>query len=152
MRCVLGDFDFLTGNWTVANRRLRQRLAGCDEWEEFTATSVAWSLLDGSANIDQFTFPDGSSALTLRLFEPESRQWSLSWATSAQGRLFPPVIGAFSDGTGLFYGDDVHVGTPVRVRYIWSEITPTSARWEQAFSADQEKTWETNWIMELVRS
>jgi len=148
----LGDFDFLTGNWTVANRRLRQRLAGCDEWEEFTATSVAWSLLDGSANIDQFTFPDGSSALTLRLFEPESKQWSLSWATRAQGRLFPPVIGAFSDGTGLFYGDDVHDGTPVRVRYIWSEITPTSARWEQAFSADQEKTWETNWIMELVRS
>lgn len=148
----MGDFDFLIGDWTVANRRLKQRLTGSDDWEEFEATSVAWSLLDGGANIDQFTFPDGTSALTLRLYEPESGQWSLSWATSTAGRLFPPVVGAFTDGVGHFYGDDLHDGTPVRVRYIWSEITPTSARWEQAFSADAEKTWETNWIMELTRS
>jgi hypothetical protein len=152
MRCVLGDFDFLIGSWKVANRRLKQRLVGSTDWEEFTAESVAWSLLDGAANIDQFTFPDGTSALTLRLYQPDREQWSLSWATSAEGSLFPPVVGAFSDGEGVFYGDDVQDGIPVRVRYIWSEITPASAHWEQAFSADQEQTWETNWIMELVRS
>ena len=152
MRCVLGDFDFLIGSWKVANRRLTQRLVGSQEWEEFAAESVVWSLLDGAANIDQFTFPDGTSALTLRLYQPDRKQWSLNWATSAEGTLFPPVIGAFTDGVGLFYGDDVHDGTPVRVRYIWSDITPTSARWEQAFSVDQERTWETNWIMELERS
>lgn len=150
--CVLGDFDFLIGNWKVANRRLKHRLAGSDEWEEFEATSIVWSLFDGNANIDQFTFPDGTSALTLRLFEPESKQWTLNWATSTEGTLFPPVVGAFTDGEGLFYGDDQHDGTPVRVRFIWSEITPTSARWEQAFSADSEQTWEINWIMELKRS
>lgn len=148
----MGDFDFLIGNWRVANRRLRQRLVGCTEWEEFDSTAVVWSLLDGGANIDQFTFPDGTTALTLRLFEPESQQWSLNWATSTEGKLFPPVIGSFTDGVGHFYGDDVHDGTPVRVRYIWSDITPTSARWEQAFSTDQEQTWEPNWIMELKRS
>lgn len=152
MGCVLGDFDFLIGSWRVANRRLTQRLVGSTEWEEFSASSVAWSLLDGSANIDQITFPDGTSALTLRLYQPDRKQWSLSWATSTEGTLFPPVVGSFSDGTGLFYGDDAQDGTPVRVRYIWSDITPTSARWEQAFSVDQEQTWETNWIMELVRS
>jgi len=148
----LGDFDFLIGNWKVANRRLRQRLTGCTDWEEFEGTSVAWSLLDGRANIDQFTFPGGATALTLRLYEPQREQWSLNWATGAEGVLFPPVVGAFTDGVGLFYGDDTHEGTPVRVRFIWSEITPNSARWEQAFSVDQEKTWETNWIMELTRS
>lgn len=148
----MGDFDFLIGSWKVTNRRLTQRLAGSTEWEEFTADSVAWSLLDGSANIDQITFPDGTSALTLRLYQPDRKQWSLNWATSTGGSLFPPVLGAFSGGEGRFYGDDVQDGTPVRVRYIWSDITPTSARWEQAFSADQEQTWETNWIMELVRS
>jgi hypothetical protein len=152
MRCVLGDFDFLIGSWRVANRRLKQRLVGSTDWEEFAAESVAWSLLGGSANIDQFTFPDGTSALTLRLYQPDRKQWSLTWATSTEGTLFPPVLGSFSDGTGLFYGDDVQDGIPVRVRYIWSDITPTSARWEQAFSVDQEQTWETNWIMELVRS
>jgi len=148
----LGDFDFLIGNWTVANRRLRQRLAGCTEWDEFEGSSVVWSLLGGGANIDQFTFPDGTTALTLRLYEPERERWTLNWATSTEGVLFPPTIGAFTDGVGLFYGDDHHEGTPVRVRFIWSEITPTSARWEQAFSTDGEKTWETNWIMELTRS
>ncbi|MBV9821282.1 MAG: hypothetical protein JO144_03490 [Actinobacteria bacterium] len=148
----MGDFDFLIGNWTVANRRLRQRLAGCTEWDEFEGSSVVWSLLGGGANIDQFTFPDGTTALTLRLYEPERERWTLNWATSTEGVLFPPTIGAFTDGVGLFYGDDHHEGTPVRVRFIWSEITPTSARWEQAFSTDGEKTWETNWIMELTRS
>lgn len=148
----MGDFDFLIGDWKVANRRLKQRLAGSSEWEEFEATSVVWSLLDGGANIDQITFADGTSALTLRLFQPHTGQWSLNWATSSEGSLFPPVVGSFADGKGLFYGDDTHDGTPVRVRFIWSEITPTSARWEQAFSADSEQSWETNWIMELKRS
>ena len=153
----MGDFDFLIGSWLVANRRLRQRLVGCTEWEEFDATSRAWPLLDGAANIDEFRFPDGASALTLRLFEPERRQWSLYWATSVYGVLLPPVRGSFTDGVGTFYGDDVHsddsqAGTPVRVRYLWSGITATEARWEQAYSIDGEQTWETNWIMQLQRS
>lgn len=148
----MGDFDFLIGSWRVANRRLRQRLVGCTEWEEFEATSRAWALLDGSANIDEFRFPDGTSALTLRLFDPARRLWSLYWATSVHGTLLPPVSGGFTDGVGTFYGDDVHESTPVRVRYVWSGITPTEARWEQAYSADGERTWETNWIMQLERT
>ena len=65
--------------------------------------------------------------------------------------LFPAVSGRFRDGTGLFYGDDAYQGRDVRVRFVWSGITPVSARWEQAFSADGEQTWEVNWIMELTR-
>jgi len=65
--------------------------------------------------------------------------------------LFPAVSGRFRDGTGLFYGDDSYEGRAVRVRYVWSDITAVSARWEQAFSADDERTWEVNWIMELTR-
>ena len=147
----MGDFDFLIGSWRVANRRLRERLVGCTDWEEFDATSQAWPLLAGGANIDEFRFPDGSSALTLRLHEPATGQWSLYWATSVYGVLLPPVRGSFVDGIGTFFGDDEHAGTPVRVRYIWSGITPTAARWEQAFSADGEQSWETNWIMQLQR-
>ena len=147
----MGDFDFLVGTWTVANRRLEQRLLGCTDWEEFTSTSECRSLFGGAANIDEFTFPDGTQGLTLRLLDQQSKQWSLYWAASTAGTLLPPVIGGFSDGRGEFFGDDEHDGTPVRVRYIWSEITPTSARWEQAFSTDGEQTWETNWIMELTR-
>jgi len=147
----MNNFDFLVGEWTVANRKLRERLVGSEEWEEFQASSVAWNLLDGGGQIDQFTFPDGTTALTLRLVDPRTQQWSLRWAASTDGVLLPPVIGSFTDGVGTFYGDDEHQGTPVRVRYVWSEITENSARWEQAFSADDEQSWEINWTMQLTR-
>ena len=80
-----------------------------------------------------------------------TEEWTIYWANSSTGRLEPPVTGRFVDGRGEFSGDDTHEGMPVRVRYVWSEITPSSARWEQAFSVDEGETWETNWIMELAR-
>ena len=147
----MGDFDFLVGHWTIANRRLKERLAGCPEWEEFTSTSRCWNLFDGAANLDEFTFPDGTHGLTLRLLDRTTDEWSLNWSSSQAGTLLPPVVGRFDGPDGRFYGDDRHNGTPVRVRYIWSGITPTSARWEQAFSIDGEETWETNWVMEFTR-
>lgn len=148
----MNNFDFLVGNWTVANRRLRERLVGCAEWDEFESSSTAWNLLGGGAQVDQFTFPDGTTALTLRLLDPQRQEWSLRWAASTDGALLPPVVGRFDDdGVGTFYGDDEHHGMPVRVRYVWSEITENSARWEQAFSTDGERSWEINWVMRLTR-
>jgi hypothetical protein len=162
----MGDFDFLVGSWNVHNRRLTKRLVGSDEWEEFTAPAVNWSLFDGMANVDETTFPDGTKGLTLRLFDPASEEWSLHWASSESGRLFPPVVGRFanehdsksprdfescSHRRGVFYGDDTEGGTPVRVRFTWSDITPDSARWEQAFSVDGGASWEVNWTMRFSR-
>jgi hypothetical protein len=85
------------------------------------------------------------------MLSPETGEWTIYWVNSRTGELQQPVVGRFADGVGTFYGDDVDDGTPVRVRYIWSRITPTSARWEQAFSTDAERTWETNWIMDHTR-
>jgi len=137
----------------IANRRLKERLVGCTDSEAFPASSVCQSLFGGWANIDEITFHTwGLSGLTLRLFDHEREEWSLYWSSSDTGRLFPPVVGRFADGVGVFYGDDVHEGTPVRVRFTWSRITPRSARWEQAFSADGERTWETNWYMDITRA
>jgi len=100
----------------------------------------------------RFSFPDGTTALTLRLLDPKRQEWSLRWAASSDGVLLPPVIGRFDEnGVGTFYGDDEHQGTPVRVRYVWSDITAESARWEQAFSTDGGQNWEVNWIMQLTR-
>jgi hypothetical protein len=146
------DFDFLHGKWSVANRKLKERLTGSSEWLEFPGTAECWSLFGGAANVDEITFPtENVSGLTLRLYDPRREEWSLYWASSDGGTLFPPVVGRFSGGTGTFYGDDTQDGTPVRVRYIWSGITPTSARWEQAFSVDGKRTWETNWLMDFTR-
>lgn len=148
----VADFDFLHGSWTIANRKLRERLIGSDDWEEFTSTSEVRGLFDGQGNIDEILMPDGTAGLTLRLFDTEREEWFLHWSNSMTGKLFPPTIGRFADGVGTFYGDDTEGDVAVRVRFIWSRVTPRSARWEQAFSTDGGETWETNWYMDLTRN
>lgn len=146
------DFDFLVGSWNVANRRLKRPLAGGDDWDEFPSTSECRSLFGGAANVDEFSIPArGFSGLTLRLFDPGREEWSLHWASSRDGRLQPPVTGRFEGGTGTFYSRETYNGADITVRFIWSDITPRSARWEQAFSPDDGNTWETNWIMQFTR-
>jgi hypothetical protein len=147
-----GDFDFFTGSWNCRHRRLRQLLAGCDDWDEFGSTAECWPLFGGAANVDELKVPErGFTGMSLRLLDPERGEWTIYWANSRDGRLQPPVTGRFSGGMGVFYGDDTHQGRDVRVRYTWSGITADSARWEQAYSADGEQTWETNWVMEFTR-
>ena len=153
------DFDFFMGSWKVHNRRLRERLAGSDEWDEFEATSVARPLLDGMGNEDEFRtdFAGGFIGMSFRFFDPETKRWSIYWADTRRcGQLDPPVFGSFSGDTGVFEGSDtfegrdVLDGRPILVRFIWSGITTPTPRWEQAFSADDGETWETNWIMDFT--
>ncbi|MFL6145162.1 MAG: hypothetical protein ACJ72N_25275 [Labedaea sp.] len=146
------DFDFLHGDWDVHNRRLTKRLVGSDDWDEFPGSTRCHGFFGGAGNFDEIAFPTkGFSGATIRMFNAETGQWAIYWVNSRRSTLDPGVFGGFVDGVGTFYGDDTDDGTPVRVRYLWSEITPASARWEQAFSVDGEQTWETNWIMALTR-
>ncbi|GAB3825537.1 hypothetical protein ACFPIJ_45790 [Dactylosporangium cerinum] len=148
------SFDFLVGTWTSTQRRLRKVLAGSDDWYEFTGTSRCWNLMGGAGNVDEIDFPSqGFSGVTLRLYDPGTQLWSLYWASSRSGLTLPPMVGRFgADGRGVFSGDDVHDGAPITCNYIWSRITPESARWEQEFSADGGRTWETNWVMDFTRA
>jgi hypothetical protein len=146
------DFDFLVGTWQVANRRLTMRHVGSRDWDEFPGHMTMRKVLGGLGNVDEIAFPTkGWSGLTLRLFDPQLRQWSIYWVNSRDGIMQPPVVGTFEGGVGKFYCDDVDEGRPIRVRYIWSEIKEDSAHWEQAFSLDGGATWETNWVIELRR-
>jgi hypothetical protein len=155
MEATATDFDFLLGSWNVANRMLRRRLAGSDDWEEFAATAVVRPILDGLGNEDVFrTEHDGGFVgMSFRFFDPEKRRWSIYWADSRRpGLLDPPVIGSFSDDVGIFEGDDTFEGRPIRVRFTWSGVTTPTPRWEQAFSDDGGATWETNWTMDFRRA
>lgn len=149
------DFDFYFGGWHIRNERLKERLVGSIDWERFDATQQCRPILGGLGNIDDFTtdaFGDTPYlGMTLRLFDPKAHVWSLYWASNRSGVLEPPVVGAFADGIGTFIGRDEHAGRPVLARFTWSEIAPHSARWEQAMSADEGRTWETNWIMRMSR-
>lgn len=149
------DFDCYLGKWNVLNRRLDRRLAGSSNWLEFDAVSDVRSVLGGIGNVEEFRaiFPDGDPlvGMTVRIFDPSTRLWSLYWADSRTGQLFPPVVGRFQDGVGEFFGDDMQDGTPVKVIFRWSNMSPTTALWEQAMSADNGATWEWNWEMIFTR-
>ncbi|MFJ8591289.1 hypothetical protein [Streptomyces sp. NPDC093598] len=146
------DFDFFHGDWEVRHRRRTGFLDPDSAWTEFPGTSHCRPLFDGAANIDEVDMPRLSAkGVTLRLFDPATERWSLNWASSLSGTLFPPVFGRFEDGRGEFYGDDTYDGAEVRVRFVWSGVCAESARWEQAFSVDGGDTWLTNWVMEFTR-
>ncbi len=149
------DFDFLVGSWDVLHERLRDPLTGSTAWETAGGSSAtARTYLDGAVSLDEITFPHcGASGMSLRLYSPETGRWSIWWVTSEDGRLGPPVHGAWEDGVSRLVGDDVHTdGTPVGVTYEWSEVTDRSARWQQAYSADGGDSWETNWVMRFSRT
>ena len=147
------DFDFQTGRWHIHNERLVKRLQGCTEWETFEATNRAQLLPGGLGNMDEFVTDHwpGFVGMSLRLYNPHTRQWSIYWASNQKGVLEPPVVGSFSNGVGVFEGHDELDGRPIVVRFTWSNITTTGARWEQAFSPDGGRTWEKNWIMTMTR-
>jgi hypothetical protein len=147
------DFDFYVGTWEVHNRRLDAPLTDSDKWDEFPGLSIARPIFGGTGNMDEIDFPSrGWSGLTLRLFDPQEQTWSLHWVSSRRTVIDPPVIGRFDNGRGEFFADDTHEGRPVRVRYIWSDMSATTAHWEQAFSVDDGLTWETNWTMDSRRT
>jgi hypothetical protein len=148
------DFDFYFGTWKVRNRKLKERLKGSNEWEEFESRVVARRVWGGKANMDEYEADSPSGhiqGMTVRLYNPKTQQWSLYWANSANGTLDVPLIGSFKDGRGEFYDQEFFEGRSIYVRFVWSDITPKSFRWEQAFSADGGKTWEVNWIMEMTK-
>jgi hypothetical protein len=152
----LHDFDFFVGSWRVQHRRLKERLANSHEWLSFDGTAVAQLLLGGAGNVDdnELNLPgDPYRAVTLRAFDAKTGEWSIWWldSRSPRGPLGPPVRGRFKDGVGTFYADDTFNDKHIRVRFIWSKITATSCHWEQAFSPDGGKSWETNWEMDFIR-
>ncbi|MBM3600286.1 MAG: DUF1579 domain-containing protein [Alphaproteobacteria bacterium] len=151
-RCA--DFDFLFGSRTVSHRRLRRRLVGDTQWEELSGVTESRLIVGGLGNGDDsvIELPAGTyRAEAIRAFDSAQRLWSIWWIDSRFPGLGPPGRGGFEQGIDIFFGDDELDGHPIRVRFTWSEITSRSARWEQAFSADGEASWEINGIMNFTR-
>ena len=149
------DFDFLLGNWRVRHRRLKERLANNHEWIEFEGTMTSQKVLGGFGNIDDnvLDLPNGAyRALALRAYDPDKELWSIWWLDCrTPTKVDPPVVGHFENGVGTFYGDDAFKGKPIRVRFFWTHVRSDTPHWEQAFSTDDGKTWETNWMMDFTR-
>lgn len=148
------DFDFDHGMWRTRSSRLRNPLTGSTEWTELEGTTRVTPIWGGRANIAEFAAegPTGRIELiSLRLFDPRARQWSLNFSTRGSGVWSPPMIGEYKGGRGTFYDQEEYKGRMILVRFTFISISPDEARSEQAFSEDGGKTWETNWINRYQR-
>jgi hypothetical protein len=146
------DFDFLVGKWKMHNRRLNKRLEGNNEWTEFDSYDENSKILSGTADVDTYSTTampgmEGKrfEGLTLRLFNPKTRLWSLYWVASNVGALDPPVVGSFENGVGHFFAKDTFKGKPIIMMFRWDARNKDRPVWSQAFSPDDGKTWEWNW-------
>ena len=148
------DFDFEIGSWNIHLKRRLNPLTGSDKWVEFDGTSVTRKIWEGRSQIEEFE-TDGTAGhvegLTLRLYNPQSHQWSLYWANAKDGTVVAPQIGEFRNGVGEFYGTDTLNGKVILIRFIWSNTTNNTPHFEQSFSTDGGKTWEVNWITDQTR-
>ena len=149
------DFDFLVGQWRVQHRYLRVK-ENHREWLEVDGTMSNSALMNGRANLEEHTInaPSGAYlAAALRSYDPKTSQWSIWWldGRAPHSNLDPPVQGRFENGAGTFQGDTMIDGKPTRVRFLWERVASTTPHWEQAYSVDEGKTWETNWTMDFTK-
>ncbi len=151
------DFDFEVGRWKIHLKKLVHPLTGSTTWVEFDGTSVTRKVWNGRSQLEEFETesPDGSQieGMTLRLYDPQTHQWSLYWATSKSAVMGVPTIGKFKNGQGEFFDTEPAGpnGKAVLVRFIWSNTTTNMPHFEQSFSEDGGKTWEVNWITDQTR-
>ncbi|HEV7123690.1 MAG TPA: hypothetical protein VGN24_09780 [Rhodanobacter sp.] len=150
-----GDFDFLYGTWIVHNRRLANRLAGSTTWISFDARDAFTPLAGGIGTQEHYQtdYWKNYEAVGMQIYDPQSRRWTLYWVDNHNLPIAfqPPISGTFHGDIGTFEGQDTFNGKPIIVRAIWRKIDKNNVTWEQAFSTDRGRTWETNWTMDFIR-
>jgi hypothetical protein len=148
------DFDFHFGTWKTHIKRLVHPLSGSTEWVELNGTVAVQKIWDGRANLEEIDAGNATfhlKGLTLFLYNPQSHQWSQTFASMNDGTLGQPLIGEFKEGRGEFFDQETFNGRTILVRFVWSDITPNSHRVEQSFSDDGGRTWEPNFVANLTR-
>ena len=148
------DFDFFEGKWLLKNRKLKSRLTNCTEWTEFESTQEMYRVLNGIGNIDNFlaTFDDMAfEGMTIRLFNPKTKLWSIYWADSNEGKLDSPVLGSFENKVAHFFTRDTFNGKKIIVAFRWDARDQDNPIWSQAFSEDNGNNWEWNWYMYMSK-
>jgi hypothetical protein len=149
---AIHNFDFLIGKWHVLNRRLKERLNGCNEWEEFDAYMETKPILNGLGLMDEMKsshFGDTFIGLSIRMLNPATNEWKIYWADTANPELLlkEQVVGTFSNGVGIFLGKEMFEGKEMKLRFLWKKESADTAHWEQAYYDENKQEWETNWTM-----
>ncbi|HEX7964212.1 MAG TPA: DUF1579 domain-containing protein [Gammaproteobacteria bacterium] len=152
----LHAFDLRAGCWNIHNHVLKERLANSHDWFDYEGTQRVWIVMGGYGNMDdnELRTPKGTHyGASVRTYDPKTGIWSIWWydGRSPSDNVDPPLKGRFKGSVGTFYSDASLRDKPIKARFIWSGITATAAHWEQAFSSDGGKTWETNWTADFSK-
>jgi hypothetical protein len=144
-----GDFEFLTGEWRIENRRKKSD----GEWDEFDGQATVWGFLNGIGSLEELRIPARQFAgMGLRLLDIEKGIWNDFWVNAKSPVLTTPGLeGQFINGVGTFSASEKEGDKEMIVRGVWDQITPDSCRWYQSISKDDGKTWEDNWTMQWHR-
>lgn len=151
------DFDYLVGSWKIHLKRLTNPLTGSKRWVEFDGKVVCRKMWGGRGELEQFDVDSPEKhivihGLTIRLYDPKTRQWHIYWSNAEQAVIeWPPVEGHFTNGRGEFYDEEDFEGRPILVRYLWTRTDTSSPHFEQSYSADWGKTWEVNWMTDQTK-
>lgn len=148
------DFDWDIGTWKAHQKRRLHPLTGSTTWVEYSGTDTVQKIWDG-ANWGKVESDGPAGHLeiyTLRVYDPNSHEWNIYFTNPAKGPLGVPVVGEFKDGRGEFYDREPYNGKMILVRFRVYDITSNSCHFDQAFSPDEGKTWETNFIVEETLS
>ena len=147
------DFDWDIGAWQTHQRRRLHPLTGSSSWVDYHGTDVVKKLWNGAnTGMIEADGPAGHLEIfTIRLYNPESHQWGITFTNPASGTIAPVLTGEFKNGRAEFYEQEPYQGREILVRFAISDVTADSCRFEQAFSADGGKTWEVNFIVTETR-
>src|SRR5260370_2123849 len=136
------DFDFIYGKWRMPNHRLKKRLAGSDEWDDFITCDEGSPLPGGIGDIDYWkaSYWKDFVGVTVRTYDPKAGCWRIYWVDNkfSGGVIQPPVLGKFEGNVGIFQGPDTFNGTPILVRFTWTvppKAAQVPAKWEQTFNS-----------------
>jgi hypothetical protein len=149
------DFDFEFGSWNAHLKRILHPFSHDTNWVQYSGVSIVHPLINGSENVGELEVrgPAGNiDGITIRTYDVDAHQWNIRWVNAKAGVFTSPMIGGFNGDTGTFYGDDTLSGKPIVVRFVFSNLTRTSFHFEQAFSDDNGKTWEVNWIADFTKA
>lgn len=151
------DFDYLIGSWKIHLKKLVHPLSGSKEWIEADGTVTCRHIFNGKGEVEEFDVENKAKAfaihgLAVRLFNAQTQKWSIYWANEKNGAMDAvPQVGGFNGDEGEFLAHDTYEGKPIIIRFHWSRIHSAAPHFEQAFSADDGKSWEVNWITEQTR-
>ena len=151
---MISDFDFLLGSWNVVNTRLANWLCDCTDWIEFNSQHVETKLKSGLGNFAVHQYNLGHSLVERSVFRQFNRLndfWEISRVDAFNPLNMHSLKGTFWHNKGCFLSHAELNEKAVLVWVEWTRICKNYACWEQALSADNGRTWETNWQMEFYR-